>query len=159
MSQGRFSGLLLAALSLPLIFTFMSAAYAEDLCGPDEITLSSRADTVFVAHANSLESCCLELAIRVVVEGSIVEFYESDTGIPCRCICCYDYAYLASGFEAGHYEVFVYDETGSYLFGHGEVDVEGSSPPTRILAIVPGSCMDPQPVTETTWGRVRALYR
>jgi hypothetical protein len=158
MPHGRFSCLLLA-IPFSLSIGFASIAWADGFCGSDEITLSSRADTVFVGHANSLMSCCKELSVRVDVVDATISFYESDRNDPCRCWCCYDYTYLAAGFPAGRYDVFVYDAIGSHLFGEGTVDVEGSDGPPRILALGGGLCADPQATQARTWGEVRILFR
>jgi hypothetical protein len=74
-------------------------------------------------------------------------------------MCCYSLAYLAAGFPGGHYEVFVYDATGSHLFGQGVVDVEGSDGPPHLLALDGGICANPQATRPNTWGAVRILFR
>ena len=158
MPHGRFSCLLLVP-PLLLAIGVPCAAPADGFCGSDEIAISARADTVSVEHANSLMNCCKVLSVRVEAADSVISFYESDSGDPCRCMCCFDYGYLAAGFPAGHYNVFVYDATGSRLFGEGVVDVEGAGGAPRLVGLDEGFCMSPQEADAKRWGEIRLLFR
>ncbi len=158
MPHGRFSRLLLIPPSL-LAIGLPCTGWADGFCGSDEIAIYARADTVFVEHANSLMNCCKALSIRVTADGSVICFYESDQGQPCRCMCCFDYRYLAAGFPAGRYDVFVYDATGSRLFGEGSVDVEGPGGEPHLVGLDEGACANAQDADAKRWGEVRLLFR
>jgi hypothetical protein len=159
MSQNR-TTLLLALLAV----LFVTTAYgSQDECVPEEVVATSSADTIFVQHLNAYANCCLELEIAVGVTEFIVDFYETDVGEDCDCMCCFNLRYDASGFAAGHYTVRVWNENGSILHGETEVDVEGSGEFPLVGRILSGDCLDPAavepPETSITWGEVRAIYR
>jgi hypothetical protein len=150
------------ALLCTLLLAAASTAAAQEECDPDQILATSNADTIFVQHLNAYKNCCLELVVDVEVDGFIVDFYESDIGEPCDCMCCFHLAYDADGFAAGHYTVRVW--TGNHLYGEAEVDVEGPGSIPRIGSVESGPCSEPAAVTEPvltnlSWGRIRTGYR
>jgi hypothetical protein len=142
---------------ISILFPF--AARAGGFCGADTIHVRAIADTVFVEHENAVMNCCLDLQIDLQVEGNVIDFYERDAGDPCHCICCFDLDFHAGGFEAGHYTVRVWDAVGSLLHGQAELDVPGAGGGPHLLTVRQGECQDPQASGETTWGKIRALYR
>lgn len=154
MSCGRIA--LMIALVIGLL---PSPAAASDPCGPDTVLVRASADTVFVSHGDTIRNCCLILHVVMLTDTKTIDFYETDTGQLCNCICCFDLDYCAGGFSAGRYTVRVWDATGSILFGQSVVEVPGGGVEPVLLTSRKGDCQDPEASGKMTWGRARALYR
>jgi hypothetical protein len=152
------------AIAIALVSALQSAllplpAWADGFCGPDTVLVRASADSVFVRHENAVKNCCLVLHVVMLNDAKTIDFYETDTGQPCDCICCFDIDISAGGFNAGRYVVRVWDATGSILFGQSVVEVPGVGVEPVLLTAHKGECQDPQASRSTTWGRVRVLYR
>jgi hypothetical protein len=158
MKQGRRASWILLVLC-----SAASVALAQPVeCTPELILASSIADTIFVDHINATKNCCTTLTIDVAVEGFVVDFVEGDAGDWCTCMCCFNLAYEAHGFAAGHYTVRVWYN--DLMVGETEVDVEGTEGALAVGSVAKGSCLEPGTVEgpETriaSWGRIRTHYR
>ncbi len=154
----------IALLIVPLVLLLANAANGQHSCAPVQIIATSNADTIFVQHVNAYTNCCIELVVELGVEEFDVNFYESDVGPPCNCLCCFNLRFDANGFAAGHYVVRVWDGSGTYLIGESEVDVDGPGGAPVLGVVNSGECRDPEPVLEpqevsVTWGKVKTVYR
>ena len=141
-----------------LVLLAASSSLAQPPCAPDEVTARSSADTIFVEHRHAELNCCLVLALDIRVGALTVDFYESDTGEPCDCYCCFDLRYAASGFTPGRWRVRVWDAAGTVLHGETEVEVNGTGGPPQVAWMFSGDCVTVQ-VDARTWGGIRELYR
>lgn len=154
MSCGRFVFRFCCILAL-----LPATALAGGSCGADSVLVRASTDTVFVKHQNASMNCCLELRVEIQDGSGIIDFFEIDSGDPCRCTCCFDLDFSAGGFGEGRYAVRVWDAAGSILFGQAEVDVSGAGAGPVLLTARRGECRDPQSSDRATWGKLRALYR
>jgi len=154
-------------IAFPMVLLIVALAtpdLARSDCGPQEITATASADTICVEHLHAYENCCLDLRVEIEAEAFVVDFYESDVGEACDCLCCFLLRYDAYGFAAGHYQIRVWNEDGSVLYGETEVDVEGNGDTPVLDVVLRGDCEEPGAVKEETevpitWGKVRAEYR
>ena len=157
--------IIIALLVLFLLLVVAPAASAQYPCEDDIVYAYADADTIFVEHLNAERNCCSTLTVDMEVAESIVDFYEGETGEFCFCMCCFNVSYDASGFEAGHYTVRVWNFDGSELYGEVDVDVRVDGLVPTVANIDRGECITPTDVEEgpayedVSWGRVRTGYR
>ncbi|MFB3909075.1 MAG: hypothetical protein ACE15D_11805 [Candidatus Eisenbacteria bacterium] len=128
-------------------------------CGADTIVAAVVADTVHIVHDNAWKNCCLELAIRVEVEGSVVRVYESDGGEPCRCLCCFDHGYWIAGLAAGEWTIEIWDEDAGSQIGEATAVIAGGGESPHASLASQGACSGLQPARPSTWTRLRLLFR
>lgn len=155
MKRGRIA--LFPALLAPVLL-FTAGAQAQPICDPDQIVVTSNADTIQVKHSNATRNCCTELTLSFQVSEQIANFYEGDAGEPCRCTCCFNLQYDCHGFATGRYTVRIWNGDGSALYGESEVDVAGSGSGPLIGSVNRGECTQ-TPTAGSSWGRLRSLYR
>ncbi len=163
MSRGRvaFLAVLVACLSAEAFLSPSapaSATFGEGICAAPRVEVTSRADTIFIRHLDAERNCCTDLAVRAIVAGYIAEFYEGDAGDSCRCTCCFDLSYDASGFPAGLYTVRVLSDDGTIVHGEATVEVAGSGEAPVLGASSRGECKV-TPTERANWGRLKVLYR
>lgn len=158
--------IIVALLVLFLLLFVAPAASAQWDCEADVIYAYAVADTIYVQHLNAERNCCATLAVDMVLEESIVNFYEAETGEFCTCMCCFNLDYDANGFAAGHYVVRVWNHDGSEFYGEAEVNVDRNGLVPMVANLDRGECLTPAEVEEpwpvfedVSWGRIRTGYR
>ena len=142
---------------LLLLFLVPTAA-GQVPCPPDLVTARASGDTIFVSHAAAERNCCSTLTLRLAAAGFVADFYEGESEPFCRCTCCFDLAYDAHGFAAGHWLVRVWDEAGTVLYGQTAVDVPVGGLEVAVGNVVRGDC-NPVATLPATWSVLRGLYR
>jgi len=142
-----------------LLLLFLAPTVAGQVpCAPDQVTARASSDTIFVSHAAAERNCCSTLTLRLAAAGFVADFYEGEAEPFCHCMCCFDLAYDAHGFAAGHWLVRVWDEAGTVLYGEAEVDVPGAGLEVAVGNMLRGEC-NPVATQPATWSLLRELYR
>jgi hypothetical protein len=155
-----------------LLFACLPIAHADDPCFP-EIYGWAVEDTILVAHQGAYYNCCAVVAVSMQLpEPFVVDFLEEETFPvgPCYCECCFDIDMWAGGFSPGTYQVRVWNQDHTVLFGQVEVQVsEPPEGPPTFAGSWQTECLEASEVGEedpiappdasSTWGAVKGLFR
>jgi hypothetical protein len=150
---------------------FAGAASAQWMFCDDRIVVTVDGSTVHVEHIGALYNCCPDgFAYDVNVEPGRIDIFEHEIlSIPCTCLCCIDLGVDILDVPAGDYTLYFswleYD-TGQWEVRTREITVpevgQGNTsqvgPTSRSPCYEPGTPVDPEQ-KETTWGRMKALYK
>jgi hypothetical protein len=139
----------------------------------DEIHGWAVEDTIYVVHEQAYYNCCAVIeADMELPEPFVVDFLERETYPvgPCYCMCYIDVTMWGASFQPGLYLARVWNQDRTILFGTTEVEVLGpGAGPPAFWSCLQSDCYgtssvdeeNPEPALseESTWGRIKGLYR
>jgi len=81
----------------------------------DYVSIEVIGNDLHINHMNAYYNCCLEYYVQYDINGSYITALESDTGMPCWCICYFNVKSVLYDLENGEYIVTVIGIEGDTL--------------------------------------------
>jgi hypothetical protein len=130
----------------------------------DTVRAQAIGNTIQMYHDQAEWNCCASIQFNLVQVQDTFSLFETETFAvgPCHCDCCFDLSTTIVDVAPGTYLVRVLDAQTSAIFGEVWVTVEigqwgqpGLGPPSQ--SPCGGWAIGVEP--NSTWGRIKALYR
>lgn len=155
---------LAVVLILVSLLVFSVAARGDEPPCRDIVRAEAIGNTIQVYHNQAEWNCCAKIQFDLAQAEDTLNLFETETFAvgPCFCLCCFDLMTSIIDVAPGTYLVRVLAAETGELFGEVWVTVEiGQWGGPRLGAPSQSPCGG-WPISvkrDSTWGRIKALYR
>jgi len=155
-------------LAIVLIFAsllvFSVVAQGDEPPCRDTVRAEAIGNTIQVYHDQAQWNCCANIEFELAQAQDTLNLFETETFEvgPCHCLCCFDLMTSIVDVAPGTYLVRVLAAETGELFGEVWVTVEIGQWGGPVLGEPSQSPCGGWPIgveRDSTWGRIKALYR
>ena len=130
----------------------------------DSVRAEAIGNTIQVHHDQAQWNCCAKIQFEFAQAQDTLNLFEIETFAvgPCHCLCCFDLMTSITDVAPGTYLVRVLAAETGELFGEVWVTVEIGQWGGPVLGEPSQSPCGGWPIgveRDSTWGRIKALYR
>jgi hypothetical protein len=151
-------------LILASLLLFSVAAQGDEPPCRDSVRAEAIGNTIQVHHDQAQWNCCAEIQFEFAQAQDTLNLLEIESFAvgPCLCLCCFDLMTSITDVAPGTYLVRVLAAETGELFGEVWVTVEIGQWNGPVLGEHSQSPCGGWPISvepNSTWGRIKALYR
>ena len=93
----------------------------------DQVEIWVEGHDIVMEHSGAIYNCCATMVVDLIDQRPLLQLVERETysqGGPCDCLCPYDLSARIPDLPPGTYQVEVWDEGKTHLFGSAWVTIE-----------------------------------
>ena len=100
---------------------------ASGKVGDDQVEIWVEERDILMEHRGAIYNCCASVVVDLIDQRPLLQLIERETypqSAPCDCLCPYDLSARITDLPPGGYQVEVWNESKTYLFGSAWVTIE-----------------------------------